>query len=48
MLLGCKLIPVSEVANLVEQALKDMDVNKDDYVSVRELVDYFKNVLKRY
>lgn len=48
MLFGCKLIPVSEVSNIIETALKDMDKDKDEYVSVGELVDFIKDVLKRY
>lgn len=48
MLFGCKLIPVSEVSTIIETALKDMDKDKDEYVSVGELVDFIKDVLKRY
>lgn len=48
MLFGCKLIKVSEIQPVIESAIKDLDKDKDDYVSVGELVDFIKDVLKRY
>ncbi len=48
MLFGCKLVPVSEVSAIIETALKNADKDNDDYISVGELVDFIKDVLKRY
>ena len=48
MLFGCKLIKVSEIETVIVTAIKDMDKDGDDYVSVNELVDFIKDVLKRY
>lgn len=48
MIFGCKLIPVADVEIIVKDALKNMDKDNDEYVSVGELVDWIKEVCKRY
>lgn len=48
MLFGCKLVYVGDVEDIVRDALAMADKDKDEMISVGELVDFIKEVLKRY